>query len=326
MKLTPNDAVAVYSARQCSLHAIGDAFESVKQSAMHTDPPPDADRLLTIQKSVQPKECLPKVSRLVIVVPDRWLSVSQHSMGSLVPPSLLPMAALSYAVETTFSPPETLLFTYQQTVLVDKQAHLTVLACSIDWADQLRVPFQGWAETMFILSVSQWLGMKAHSPRLVGAYCQRNALQVYQPKNNTRHKTRRLWGVLILLSAFVNGLAGAYWIGLQHRSDHALILRDTYRQTQDAWLGFQQIDDFSSAVLVLLKSLPNSVRLMWVKGDASSMAFQMTVSEQELDRLLPYWQQQYPEWQWKVSSLRSALSVSNQQEVMDVSVSVSQRH
>lgn len=324
MKLTPNIAVAVYSARQCSLLAIGDAFELVKESVTHTDLAPDSNHLLAIQRDVQPTHYLPNVSQLVIVIPDSWLSVSQHLIDHVIPPSLLPIAALSYAVETTFSPPETLLFTYQQTVLVDKQTHLKVLACSTEWADQLCAPFQEWAKTMCIISVSQWLDTKPLSPHRVGSYCQRNALKTYQPANNKRHKTRRLLGALILLSTLLNGLAVVYWFGLQQHTDQALTLRDTHRHAQDAWLDSQQTDDFSDAVLALLKTLPKSVRLVWVSGDALHMRFKMTVSEHELGRLLADWQQQYPEWQWKVDPLRSASSTFNQQGVMDVSVSVFQ--
>ena len=127
MKLMSAYSVAVYSAQTCTLYDPSQASNLASLRSSSNAPPPDPQQLDSIQQDLvvdQDFNC----SRIIVLVPDAWLSVSQHRVDHLIPSPLRPLAALSYAVETTFSPPDSLLFSYQYEALSSQQSQLVVFA------------------------------------------------------------------------------------------------------------------------------------------------------------------------------------------------------
>lgn len=320
MKLMPSYSVAIYSAQTCTFF---DSPESVNLSCgelMNEGPTPDIDQLDSIQATLSlDNESI--ASRLIVLVPDSWLSVSQHQIDHLIPSSLLPLAALSYAVETTYSPPELVMFSYQQEVLPIKRTQLTVFACSNQWAERLCLPFKHLTKSCLIMTKQQWVDMPSKVQSW--SFCSQRALSVYQPDKEKRKSARRLWGYLLMLSVIINSTAFAYLFVSQQRTERALLERKVLLETQSTWSSQQETSEFSESVLGLVQTLPVSARLAQFDGRIAMASFKVTLPKQDLDRLLESWHQQHQHWRWKVEAQSLYLPASvNQEEMVDASISV----
>ncbi len=327
MLLTPNYFVAVYSLEQCSLCTPLEATKLVNKSPSKNNTLPDSSQLETIQRSLLPIN-VSSSTRMLILVPDSWLSVSVHRIDHIIPSSLLPLAALSYAVETTFSPPDSLMFSYQQDVLPAKQAQLKVFACSSEWAEQLSFPFKPSVKHCLVMSFAQW------ASKSTGVFswsqCSKQALSVFQPEKEKQQKTQRLWLCLMVFSVLVNGVAYGYYTALQQDSDTLLHSRQAVIAAQSAWESSNNEDvQFVTSVLSKVQALPTSARLTLfessdkVNGETQPIFFQVTLPKADLELLLENWKKQHPAWRWEVTYSAEELPIlSQQKEVVDASVSV----
>lgn len=321
MRLASAYSVAVYTAEQCTLYNSFQAAELVAlQSINQADFSPDTLQLSAIHQTLS-FELLPKNIPVLVLVPDAWLVVSRSQIDHLIPNALLPLAALSYAAEATFLPPETVQFNYLQVALSDKRAELTVFACSNEWAGQLCLPFHNMAKSCVIMPFSQWQEMK---PSLRSwQNCKKRALSTYQPDKVKNQKARVLLGCLLALSLFVQGSALTYLVWLHKQTEEAFLARQEILEVEAAWKAVHLESDFAETVLDAVQALPRTVRLVAVESDGMKAKVRMTLPKSDLESIFIGWQRQFPQWLWEVNqNSQSALSMHNNSEVLDVSISI----
>jgi hypothetical protein len=322
MRLVSAYSVAVYTAEQCIFYDSFKAAELVALQAINQgSSTPDTLQLSAIHQTLS-LESLAKRTPVLILVPDAWLVVSRSQIDHLIPSTLLPLAALSYAAETTFLPPEAVKFNYLQIALSDKRAELTVFACSNEWAELLCRPFYNTAKDCVIMPSSQWLDMKAPSRRS-WSNCKKQALSSYQPNKVKNQKARMLLGYLLILSLFVQGGALTYLFSLHKHTEEAILVRQEVLELQSAWKAVHVENDFTQSILSVVQALPKSVRLAAVESDGAKAKVRMTLSQSDLDAVFIGWQHQFPHWLWEVSQTSNpAESVHKKVEVLDVSISI----
>ncbi|MFT2098465.1 hypothetical protein ACMUMQ_08935 [Marinomonas sp. 2405UD66-6] len=324
MKLIKPYSVALYGAEQCTLYNRNEIDKWIDTSLQSSDFIPDSSQLILLQKALSLSEC--KVtSRVVILIPDHWLSVSNHVLDPLTPSSLLPLAALSYAVESTFSAPETVLFSFRKALLEDKRIQLTVFACSEEWRKQLSSPFQSKNVSCLIVPISLWQSTKP-SLRSWSALS-KYALSSYQPDYKKRQHMKRLWLCLLLFSVSIHCIAYGYFLSLEQRIHQSLTDRQVLLERQSAWASHQEPNDFVLSTLRLMQALPTSVRLVSFDGQNQQADFQLTLMQEEFEPLLARWQQRFPNWRWQVSELHQTSNdvlspFESSKEVLDVFISV----
>lgn len=324
MKLIKSYSLALYSAEQCTLYNKNEIDKQVDLSPQSSDFIPDALQLVAIQQSLALENWAAE-SRIVILVPDHWLSISNSILDSSTPPSLMPLAALTYAVESTFSTPEMVWFNYQKKRLEDNRIQLSVFACSEEWSKQLCSPFSSKNASCLIVPVSLWQNIKPRSRRW--STLSRHALSHYQPDHEKQRTCKRLWCCLLVLSVLVHSLAYGYFSSLEQRIHLLLTDRQSLLERQTAWATHQDSNDFVFSVLGLMQELPTSVRLVSFDGGSQQADFQLTLTQEEFAYLFSRWEQDFPHWHWQVfESFQAANSISlpveSNQEVLDVFVSV----
>ncbi|MEO9276024.1 hypothetical protein ABFY09_14400 [Marinomonas sp. 5E14-1] len=324
MKLIKPYSVALYSADKCTFYDRNEIEKRIDTSLQSSDFIPDSSQLFAMQKTLFINDCKVK-SRAVILVPDHWLSVSKHVLEPLTPSSLLPLAALSYAVESTFSAPETVLFSFRKALVEDKQIQLSVFACSAEWNKQLVSPFQSKNVSCLIVPISLWQSTKP-SLRSWSALS-KYALSSYQPDYKKSQQMKRLWLCLLLFSVSIHSIAYGYFLSLEQRIHQSLTERQSLLERQSAWASYQEPNDFVLSTLRLMQALPTSVRLVSFDGQNQQADFQLTLTQEEFEPLLISWQQRFPNWRWQVSELHQTssdvLSLSeSSKEVLDVFISV----
>lgn len=320
MKLMSAYAVAVYSAQACTLYDPSQASNLASLFSSSNASAPDPQQLDSIQQGLVVDQDL-NCSRIIVLVPDAWLSVSQHRVDHLIPSPLRPLAALSYAVETTFSPPDSLLFSYQYEALSSQQSQLVVFACGSEWAETLCLPFQSIAKTCLLMPIGQWRAIQSRT-RSWGS-CSQRALSVYQPEKRKRVKARRLSWCLVVLSLLIHSVASAYFVSLHQKLEQALVARQKIQKSQSAWSSTNNDNAFSSSVLSLVQALPMSARLGYFESEGQRAFLQMTLPSQDLELLLLAWRQNNPGWRWEVEKLpHDLVSPVVKKEVLDVSIEV----
>ena len=318
MRLTSAYSVAVYHAEYCTFYESSTAPALARLDPFFSqDIRPDSHQLALIQSTIVTRR-KNKPTRLIVLVPDAWLSTSQCQIDHLVPVSLLPLAALSYAVETTFLPPETLSFSFQQHSLPNQFAELAIFACSNEWRKQLCEPFKRPSHPCLLIPFSQWNSMPERSRSW--SQCQKKALATYQPDKPQRRVNRLLWWSLLMASVLINGSASAYFLTLQQQSAQTLIERQQILNQQTTWSSSRVDHPFIETLLAMVQSLPRSVRIVSMTHVDANATLLMTLPQQVLTDLLNQWQSQTPTWQWRIES--TVVSASNRTEVVDVSIHV----
>ncbi|MCB5162309.1 hypothetical protein [Marinomonas algarum] len=316
MKLMSPYFVALYTPQHCVLYTSLEASKTVlPSSASDKDDhdrfldyatSPDPSRLASIQDTVffhnkkQSFDARFKTKRLIIRVPDDWLSVSSHAIDHVIPATLLPMAALSYAAEATFLPPDAILLSQQQEIMAESAANLTVFACSKEWARQLTKPFKDRAKHSLLVPESQWLAMSALPPRKKWRACLSCALVPFQSDKVQRQKARRLWIILLLASLLINTVAATSWLLFHQRSHQAIAAQQAFVSHQDDALSLSRADDFIEPVLSLTQALPRSAQLIEFNAETDHAFLHMRLPRQGLKDLQSKWQKQYPKWQWSI--------------------------
>lgn len=320
MKLLSDYSLAVYSAKECKLFKSRDAANLAGLSSLNNDPRPSSQSLEFIQQGLQiDREDI--ASRVIILVPDTWLSVSQHRIDHQIPSSLLPLAAMSYAVETTYSVPDSLLFSYQYQELSAQQSLLTVYACTNEWADELCLPFSSKSKTCLLMSVSQWTEIQ--SRKMSWHVCSEWALSKYNPEKEKRLKAKRLYWSLVVFSLLLHIVASTYFFSLDQESTDIQLARKTIQATQSSWASNRHSEDFSSSILGLIQTLPASARLGHFESKDRRAFLQMTLPAADLQLLLAEWRQHNPDWQWEVEQKPHRIDApATQKEVVDVSIEV----
>ncbi|MDB4837058.1 hypothetical protein OAH87_01135, partial [Marinomonas sp.] len=152
-------SVAVYSIRGCQLCLPCDLKAVLDGLSDMPALPLELDQLKEIKVSL-PNKARGRFSRLLILVPDEWLAVSNSRTEDAIPSKLLPLAALSHAAEITFSSPESLWFSYQYEKVARHHFELTVFACSAELADALLEPFQEEYIPCVLMPLRQWKALK----------------------------------------------------------------------------------------------------------------------------------------------------------------------
>ena len=327
MKLTTGYSIAVYTAEKCTLYDLGTVDDAIDCVDQFRDSPPSKVRLNAIQKSLSIHSDSAD-SNIIILVPDDWLSTSQHNLDQIIDSALLPLVALSYAVETTFSAPETLLFSYQKKIMHDQQPQLTVYSCSTDWAEQLSQPFTERGSSCFIMSITQWKNLK--SGKKTWSYLVKQALSIYQPDYEKRKARKRRWFCLILFSVLIQSTAYVYSSSLAERAKQAGVDRAYVLEKKSLWASEQESNAFIESALTLVQVLPSSVRLVSFDGKDEVVNIKLTLSRKDLTALLEGWRKQYPLWHWEIAPI-SPHAGSNQQaflplpsDLLKVGSSVSQ--
>lgn len=319
MKLTPNYSLAVYSSKKCVLV---ESTESTQLSFQlpFDDPPPNPEELCLIQQSLA-AEMLLRTRYCVVLVPDTWVSRSTHRIEHHVPPALQPLAALSYAAETTFSAPDVLLYSYQYQIINQSTSTFTVFSCTTEWAEQLLAPFKKCGVVCFLMPHGLYSQI---NPGILSwwRYSQR-ALSVYQPEKAKRNRSRLLWGVLLGLSILLNSMSFYYFTHLENRLKVVVISYQEKRALHQSGLSTQEPDDFVLSTLQLVQTLPHSVRLSHFVTQTDQAEWQITATKLDLDLLLTNWQERFPAWRWDVMKQPHSTSyVSHQKEVVDAFIKV----
>ncbi|MBJ7538081.1 hypothetical protein [Marinomonas transparens] len=321
MTLISSFFVAVYSTTQCSL------FDSHKVPiASGLLPPgdalvPDASRIEAMQNRLF-SEQNERIKNVVVVVPDDWLSISEHEVDHLIPPKLAPLVALTYAVEDAFAPPENLRFSYRQKVVQGQHTRLMVFTCTGEQADLFCSPFKQRGMSCLLVPHKQWLN--AQREKKPWRWFVQQSLQAYQPEKEKRQEFRRLIACLASISLLVNLIAYLCFDSWNKQSRDVLFERQQIMVTQSSWSSNDSLHSASDIALKLTQGLPISVRLNSVEGNALTAVVMLTLAEDDAALLLDSWREKQPEWQWKMERLSSDEPLSGgQEEVVDVAISIS---
>ncbi len=322
MKLPSRFKLAIYSAECCTLVAPAN-YSRLSQSGVSDNALPDATKLASIQQTLS-ADTLAKAGRCIVVVPDAWLSVSEHRIEDRISPSLRPLAALSFAAETTFSAPDSLLYSYQYQEVDQETLVLTVFACRPEWAEQLLAPFKH--RTKSCLLVPQSCCHQVAQRGLSWSRCSQYSLSVYQPEAEHDKHARRLWVGLIGLSLLLHGAAFLYYAHLEGRTSEMVSRYQDKRAAQQEWSSELSSDDFIHSTLSLIQGLPDSVRLGHFVAETPPTYLHITLPQQDLDRLLTQWRTRYPDWHWELEQQpHQGVSVSHQKEVVDAFIKIYQQ-
>jgi len=259
---------------------------------------------------------LDSVSRLLILIPDEWLSVTQHSLDHPVSARLLPLAALSFAVEATYATPDNTLYAFQHKTTSNLDNQLTIYACSKSWSEPLFSAFQQQGRHCILIAYSQFKDFPSRS----WSYCTGQQISGYHPEYEKQQKVRRcLWlGVISSLMIHCLGV-GLYWY-LEQAAKSADM---AYQQVMDVtsnWSQDQQASPFVLTALNMVQSLPDHVRVEAFQGHGEQAQIHFSLPHSMLKRVLDNWRSMHPQWRWKVEE--NALLTVDQEEVVNVSVQV----
>lgn len=339
MKLMNAYSVAVYSTRKCILFNGTDVDQITSSLFQEEVTAPNVAQLESIQKDISfynirsnsalhSKVCngfLNDKARVIVVVPDNWISVSQHRVDHIIPRALEPLAALSYALETTFTEPETLMFNYRQRVLEGKQSQLTVFACTCEWRAQLCSPFQAFGASCILMSQTQWIDVSVRNRSW--SFLRKHALSIYQPEKEINKRALRLWGLLVLCSVLVHSGAYFYFWALQQQTEKVLTDRQGIVTLKSEWESSATSTAFVASALAFIQTLPTSVRLVQFDAGFDQAVLQVTLPRQELAPLLGRWRQDYSSWQftWKREFDDQPSGLSGEEVMDDISIEISKK-
>ncbi len=315
MALVLNYSIALFSGQACQLFHSSEYHELLPRLVT---PEPSNPSVEKINECLQDFdfESLDCVSRLLILVPDEWLSVTQHSLDHPVSARLLPLAALSFAVESTYATPDNTLYAFQHKTASNLDTQLTVYACSKSWSEPLFSAFQQQGRHCILVAYSQF----KHFPSRSWSYCTGQQISGYHPEYEKQQRVRRyLWlGVVFSLAIHFVAL-GLYWY-LEQAVESAGI---GYQQVVDVtsnWLQDQQAPPFVSTALTLVQGLPATVRVEGFSVQREQADMRFSLPKSMLEMVMDNWQSAYPNWRWIV--VQDSFSTLDQEEVVNVSIQV----
>ncbi|MCV2403986.1 hypothetical protein OFY17_14040 [Marinomonas sp. C2222] len=317
---------AIYSQQGCEYCRPFEIDNNLSRLNYVSDVLPCANELESIKDSlIAPRTG--KDTRLLVLVPDSWLSVSSHFSDEPIPSKLLPLASLSHAVEVTFSAPETVWFGFQYQKVTQHSFELRVVACSAELAQSLLSPFLSHYKACLLMTYGQWQALKAREKSWT--WLVKKSLSHYQFGKKERQKTKTLWLTLLLSSAFVHLGGYVYWQALTELSDDALLESHTLHHKASDWMSSSLENRFLSTSLTLFQGLSTSAFPLVIKVNGNDAMLQLMVPENDLVTLQKNWQEQHPDWRIDLSphnkEARASLEIFshsiNKAEVWDVSIS-----
>ena len=322
MKLRTTYSVAVYAADNCQFYKNNNTVCDTELLSNDDDTLPNSTQLEKLQKPLLHTEAI-DCHRVLILVPDNWLSISTHQVERHTPNELLPLAAMSFAAESTFSPPESLLFHYDQRRIEKQSITLEVTACSIEWARLLAKPFDNRGIPYLVMSFTQWSRLKTGTKSW--SYLTQQSLSIFQPDRHKRIKQKRLWIGLIVSSVVLHCAAYFYQSSLYVQSQQLAFERHASLDKYAIWRNQQQSSEFVATALNFAQSLPKKTRLTAFEGTERGVSLQVMLLKEERAELLARWRQQYPSWRWIVNDIKPiAPSLTINEEVINVSLSIFQ--
>ncbi|REG82360.1 hypothetical protein [Marinomonas pollencensis] len=312
MKRISPDCVVFYTASQCYIYPIQSCPKALPFDVEDARPVPSDEQIKLLQQELK-QSVLASSRQLLIVVPNAWLSVSEHQIAHPLSPKLAPLAALAFASETTFAPPNEIFFHHSVDKLNKDLFQLHVIACSKMLRDLLRQPFDA-AQDCRLISMQQW--QQRSSRRFARYTWGQFELSNYQPEEDRRRNLVRRWLVFVLLSVSLHLLILGYFYLLDRQ--HKQLAVTLQQQTQALSLP-QKGSVFVSQLLTMLRTLPKDVRLSSLSSEQHAATAYLTLPHDSLPILLAQWRQAFPHWRWQVLPQSKLLE---SQEVIDVALRI----
>ncbi|BFM50375.1 hypothetical protein [Marinomonas sp. THO17] len=307
--------VAVLSKQTCRFFASVDQVEIESRLQHKDDSTGTLDSLSEVLSSLDCSQ-IPSPKRILVLVPDAWLKVTQPILEHPVSERLLPLAALSYAVEVTFAIPEETHYAFYQEPLNSKQTRLTIYSCSQDWLKQLMAPFEEQGQSCILMSFTQYQQLKNKSWNA----CLRQKLSSFQP-NFQRQQRARLylsWGLSI--SLLLQCLAGGYYYYVYDAAQTTRLAYDQILDVQSTWLQDQQAGVFPLSALNLIQGLPKQVRIEQFYAYQQQANIQLKLPKSMVKLLLDNWQKRYPKWGW--TFVQEVISQAPGQELVNAHIQI----
>ncbi|MEO9653646.1 hypothetical protein [Marinomonas sp.] len=318
--LTPLYCVALYSSTQCLIYPKNFNLEDALE-AQGTDPQiPTDDQLRALQARClvgrgKVKKALKK--RLVVLVPDHWITVIDHKIEKL-PKDVAPLAALSIAAESIFVPPEQISFAYRQHKHPEEGNFLKVFACPTSWCELLCEPFRVYSQSVWLMSYWQYQqAMKSAAP---WRWFHRFKLAPYNPELETRQQLKvKLYSLLGL--SLVLHLLG--WIGLNWITPAQVVTTSNIQEAQEDRTSPSNNRHQLASVVVLAQNLPETMHLQTLEADFQHAHLEVTAPLTRLEELIKNKATEFPQWEWNIEFLhRHPSAYPNQQEVVDAKIVV----
>lgn len=316
MKSLSPDCVVFYSTSQCYVYDVRSLPKCLPFDAGDEKSVPSDAQIDQLQAELDDTYFANK-TQILVVVPDAWLSISEHKIEHLLSSKLAPLAALTFAAETTFAPPESIYFYYHVTKLNKQSCQLKVIACSKQLLLTLSRPFKNRTRHCSLVSEQQWIHRRHHYFALYLLSLQ--GLTCYQPAEDKRKSTRNRWLCFVLLSGvlhlgfilffqYSNGLHKKWMV--DENAKHRVIPNvQPHKNT------------LVKTLLTTLRALPADVRLTSISSHQTKASVGLSLTRIRLQALLAEWRKEQPQWRWDIQSTQPQAQIGAQ-EVVDVELIV----
>lgn len=311
------DCVVFYTASRCYIYDAARLPKSVQLIPEATSSRPDSAQLDALFATLE-HETITNKKHLLIVLPDEWLAISQHEIARSMSKTLAPLAALAFAVESTFASPETILFNYRLKRLHKRHYLLNLIACPQAFADDLMRPFREKGAQCQIVSYQQWQSLAGK--RFALYRLMKQSLNLYQPKQAKEKANQQRWLGLIAISLLLNLVLFGYFYSLNQT--HMRLQQNLAKHQSEPFLQPNSVASFPVVLLAKLRTLPMGVRLSKFQTSSTQAQVYLSGRASELNTLVARWRKASPHWQWVMRSLAPANS-TDKKEVVDVALVVS---
>lgn len=320
MKPITPDCMVFYSATSCLFYDSQHSLHQVDTYLSETSDMASAEQIAQLQRPLD-GSLLEQKAFALIVVPDAWLSISEHTLDHAVPKQLAPLAALAFAVESTFSSPDTLWFRYQ--LFYDhKISKMRVMACTHTLAERVCKPFHDRGMRCCLVSCQQW---QAYQHKKFGLWrLAQQGLRPFDPELSRRRHHRTMWASFILACMLLQAGLAMHDYRLHQEigslGEQLEVMQSRVQQTKP------QSDNHPFLVQVLNKvqSLPTSVRLSSFTSNVNTANLVLSMPNSQLQPLLARWHHEEPRWRLKINKKsQDQNAMDSKKEVMDVAVSIS---
>lgn len=306
---TSNYCVAWFTSAGCELLSAGQYPQDLSCFQACQGNLPDLD---TLKKSQCQLECsqLPAQCLVIAVIPDAWVTMSQHPLDSYLGRLVAPIAALSFAVESSFLEADRVAFSYQQQATKDDGYVMDLVVCDNQLRHQVCLPFWQRKSPVVLLSYSQYKKGEKHKRPL--HTWRANKIQRYKP-DQVRVRNYRLHWCAFILCCFILQLSlwgGSYFLSIP--------LEVVSEKEEPSVPVLREMPKTLHAALVMSQALPTSVRVLALKGDAQVAKIFASMTPQDLDEIVAAGFQQFANVHWQHEVVRRQASLSARQEVHDV--------
>lgn len=314
------DCMVFYSPTSCLFYDSQHSLHQIDTYSNETSGMVSAEQVAQLQLQLDDSQLEQKAFAL-IVVPDAWLSISEHTLDHAVPKQLAPLAALAFAVETAFSSPDTLWFRYQ--LFYDhKISKMRVMACTHSLAKQVCKPFHDRGMRCCLVSCQQW---QAYQNKKFAVWrLAQQGLRPFDPELSRRRHHRTMWASFIVACMLLQtGLVMHDYRLHQELGALDEQLKMVQSRRQQA-VSLPDNHPFLVHVLSKVRSLPTSVRLSSFSSNVNTADLVLSMPNAQLQPLLARWQDEEPRWRLKINKkAQDQNAMDSRKEVMDVAVSIS---